>query len=97
MTCQNQNKKTTHAHGIRVLRSVVPESANAETSATAQATIFAKSTTSPSKLRVCVSEEKVALDAADALRKKTLRNPLLMQLSALANALDDEVAQILKL
>lgn len=91
MNSQNPNKKTTPAHGIRMLRAQATEGSNAGTSTSAP------TATTPSKLRVCVSEEKAALDAAAAVRKKTMRNPLLMQLSALANALDDEVAQILKL
>jgi hypothetical protein len=92
MNSQNPNKKTTPAHGIRMLRVEATEGSKAGTSTSAVV-----AATTPSKLRVCVSEEKAALDAAAAVRKKTLRNPLLMQLSALANALDDEVAQILKL
>ena len=91
MNSQNPNKKSTGSHGIRMIRGAVADVA------TNVKTELVQSTPQSSKLRVCVSEEKAASDAALAARKKLLRNPLLMQLNALANSLDDEIAQILKL
>jgi hypothetical protein len=90
MNGQNPNKKSTHSHGLRVVKA-----ASSETLATQES--LANSAPGSSKLKVCVSEEKALSDAAAVARKKVLRNPLLMQLNALANALDDEVNQILKL
>ncbi len=91
MNSQNPNKKSAASHGIRMIRGAV-----AEVAASVK-TDLVQSTPNTSKLRVCISDEKAASDAAIAARKKLLRNPLLMQLNALANSLDDEIAQILKL
>ena len=91
MNGQDPRTKSTHSHGIRMLRGAVADSPTKVDPNPIQ--IEHKT----SNLKVCVSEEKAALDATIAVRKKTLRNPLLMKLNALANALDDEVLQILKL